>query len=497
MLVVWCPDWPIVAAAQPGPVVIIDAGVVRACSAAARQREVRRGLRRREAQARCPDAVVIAHDEARDARAFEPVVAALERAFVPAVEIIRPGVCAFPARGPARYFGGEEQLAGQVATAVDVECRVGIADGSFAAQLAARRGIVVPPGGSAAFLASFPVGVLDRPDLVDLLRRLGVKTLGDLAALPARAVLGRFGPDGALAHRLARGLDPRPPAVRVPPPELTVTAELDPPVDRVDAAAFVARGIAAELADGLARRGLACARLRIEAETEHGEHLTRLWRHDGTLSAGAMAERVRWQLDGWLVHHPAPGALVLLRLTPEDLRPDRGRQLGFWGPGTAADDDRAARALARVQGLLGLEAVVTGVLDGGRGFAEQVRLVPWGDARDTEPDSHALPWPGRLPMPAPATVHVSPWPADVVDERGHPVTVSGRGVPSSAPARVSIGGGPWSPLVAWAGPWPVDERWWDAAAHRRRACWQIRTADGTAHLLTLEAGRWFVDATYD
>ncbi|MGI8984458.1 MAG: DNA polymerase Y family protein, partial [Acidimicrobiales bacterium] len=61
----------------------------------------------------------------------------------------------------------------------------------------------------------------------------------------------------------------------------------------------------------------------------------------------------------------------------------------------------------------------------------------------------------------------------------------------------SVAGGPWSAVTAWAGPWPVDERWWDAAAHFRRARWQVVTAGGTAHLLSQQGDRWEVEATYD
>ena len=49
----------------------------------------------------------------------------------------------------------------------------------------------------------------------------------------------------------------------------------------------------------------------------------------------------------------------------------------------------------------------------------------------------------------------------------------------------------------WAGPWPVDERWWDPPAHRRRARFQVVDDDGEAHLLAVEGGRWWVEATYD
>ena len=181
-----------------------------------------------------------------------------------------------------------------------MESQVGIADGVFAAGLAARAGRIVAPGGTRAFLAGVPVEALDRPELTDLLRRLGMRTLGDFAALPAADVLTRFGFDGALAHRLAAGLDHRPLAVRQPPPDLDVTDTFDEPLERVDVAAFAGRALAERLHERLAAHGLACTRLGIEAVTADGQELHRVWRHDGTLTAAAIAERVRWQLDGWL-----------------------------------------------------------------------------------------------------------------------------------------------------------------------------------------------------
>ncbi|HEX9991714.1 MAG TPA: hypothetical protein VGB14_02175, partial [Acidimicrobiales bacterium] len=83
-LVAWCPDWPVVAAGHgPGdPVAVVHANRVVACSPAARSEGVRLGLRRREAQARCPQLIAVADDPGRDARAFEPVVAAVEEVAV-------------------------------------------------------------------------------------------------------------------------------------------------------------------------------------------------------------------------------------------------------------------------------------------------------------------------------------------------------------------------------------------------------------------------------
>jgi protein ImuB len=442
--------------------------------------------------------VVVDHDPAADARAFEPVVAAVE-GFTPGVEIVRPGLCAMATRGPSRYFGGDEALAARVGAAVDgvlaplgaPACRVGVADGPFAAERAARRGLVVPAGASAAFLAGFGVSTLEAVDpggeLADLLVRLGIRTLGQLAELPPAAVLARFGPEAATASRLARGLDERPLAARTPPPDLAETAELDPPAERLETAAFVAKGLADRLHDRLSCEGLTASLVLVEAEWEHGERLGRRWRLDGNggRTAAALAERVRWQLDGWMtggggaatggIDRPS-GGLTLLRLVPEEVRSDDGRQLGFWG-GDRAAADRVARALARVQAMLGPDAVVTAVPAGGRSPAEQVRLVPWGEV--PAPPGGSEPWPGRIPPPAPATVHPVSVPAEVAD------------------ARLSVAGGAWSAVTAWAGPWPVDERWWDQAASSRRARWQVVTADGIAHLLSQEGDRWEVEATYD
>ena len=180
--------------------------------------------------------------DSRTAHRHERVVAAVT-GFCPDVELVEPGVCAFGTRGPARYFGGETALAAAVTAAVadlGVESRAGVADGLFAALLAARDGTTVPPGGTARFLAAQPVSVLPDQDLATLLNRLGLGTLGAFAALPARDVASRFGDTGEYAHRLARGLDSSPLATRPPPADLSVAREFDPPEPRAEPAVFAA-----------------------------------------------------------------------------------------------------------------------------------------------------------------------------------------------------------------------------------------------------------------
>jgi len=530
-LVVLAPHWSTVAAGIPPdqPAAVVFANRVFDATPAAVESDVHVGLRRREAQGRCPALEVVEHDAARDARRFDPVVSSLEQ-LTPRVEILHPGLCSFPTRGPSRFFGGDDSLArlavdyaGEaVADAIVLDPlpdvlvpRVGVADGLFAASLAAQRerpgtAEVIDPGASLSFLRHFSVAALvegasplaGHDDLVDVFWRLGLRTLADVAALMPEDLLARFGIPGVLAHRLASGLDDRPPDTRPVPEGVAREAQLEPPADRVDTVAFVAKALADEIDERLASNGLVCTRLVVEAISENGEVRTRVWRHEHRFTAAAMTDRVRWQLDGWFHSAQRPtGGVATIRLEPDEVAPDEGRQLGFWG-GQSNNDERASRSLARVQGLLGPDAVTVPECGRGRRAADVEKRVSLtavtlsSDRPLTAPEVAEAPWPGRLPAPSPATVFVPPRAIDVRDAEGSTVTVNGRGEVVTDPARV-IGDGARRTIVGWAGPWPLDERWWDGAGRRRQARFQVVLDDGTAHLISVERGIWWLDATYD
>ncbi|WP_184689541.1 DNA polymerase Y family protein [Saccharothrix tamanrassetensis] len=518
-LAVWCPDWPVVAASAEAallphvPAAVVRGNEVVACSAVARAEGVRRGQRKRTAESQCPELVVFDYDEVRDARLFEPVAVAVEE-LAPGIEVVRPGLVTVAAQGPVGYYGSAERAAERIidhiAARVGVEAQVGLADGLFAATLAAQRGLVVPPGGTGDFLAPLGIHELDPPaehredraELVDLLRRLGLRTLGAFAGIPERDVAGRFGRQAVLAHRMASGVVERPRVRRRPPAELSVTQTLDPPVDRVDAAAFAAKALAERLHQVLADRGLACTRLGIQATTEHGEQLHRVWRCADPLTPQGIADRVRWQLDGWLTRQRLTSGIHLLQLDPEEIVDAGALQLGLW-PGAGQDQgeaaERAARAMVHVQGLLGPDAVLTPVPQGGRGPVERIRLVPWGDERTPATDP-AQPWPGQLPAPSPATVFAAPEPVALVDEAGGDVVVTGYAELVVRPHRI-VHGGQARRVVAWAGPWPVDERWWDDGHAVRAARLQVLGAapngEELAFLLIRAGGKWAVEGVYD
>jgi protein ImuB len=514
LLVLWAPDWPVLAHSRTNrlpddvPIALVERGLVFACSARARAEGVVRGQRIREAQSRCPRLRVLRYDPALDARAFEPVLAGLEQA-LPGLHPLRPGTVAVRARGPARYYGGEEAAAltvlGTVAELGVEAARVGIAEGLFAAERAARispeqaeRVTIVPNGGTAAFLAPLPVTLLEQPELVSLLPRLGIRTLGEFAALGEQDVVARFGPMGARLHALAGGRDPRAATPRIPPRDVDVQVDFEPALDRVDQVAFGVRAASDDFVNALLAQRLVCTALRVELIGEGGEASERVWLHPRSFSAAEVVDRVRWQLQGALqgdagIAGELRSAVARVRLSPEAVDPVGVHERGLWGTGP---DENVHSGLSRVQGMVGHRGVLTATPSGGRTPAERQTLVPWGDrplvARDPK-----KPWPGVLPAPAPATVYELPRQIAVQDARGRSVAVDERGELSAAPAAMVSVTGARREFTAWAGPWPLDERWWDAAAARSVNRFQVVDGEGVAWLLVLDNDGWWAEGRYD
>lgn len=509
VMVVWCPNWPIVAARASGllaidaPVALVGRGHVVACSAEARDHGVRRGQRLREAQQRCPELVTGAYDPAVDARAFEPVVAVVEER-VPGVQVLRPGLCAVRARGAARYYGGEDRAAAELLGSLgNQDARLGIADGIFAAEQAAyrtaghRRTLIVPVGSSPAFLAPLPIDALPidavgEAGLVSLLKRLGAYTLGDFAALSATDVRTRFGETGALAHARASGEDHRAVVARIPPKDFDHLVEFEPPLDRIETVAFGFRTAADAFVAGVTAAGLVCTAIRVVVQSDSGSVSEREWAHPRHFTAAEVLDRVRWQLQGAGGGLSSP--ITSVRVSPERVDAASNHETGLWG---SAPDERIHHGLSRIQSMLGHEAVLTAVAGGGRMLSERRVLVPWGDAQPVMAAAIAgRPWPGSLPDPPPATVFETLLPVLVLDAAGESITVDQRGTLSAPPTQLQLPNGRHR-VTAWAGPWPLHERWWDAARSRRADRFQLVAEGGEAWLVLLEHDRWWAEARYD
>jgi protein ImuB len=182
--------------------------------------------------------------------------------------------------GSAHLFGGEAVLASELAASVRAlghVVRVAVASGPILARAFARwsppspngatseRGVVVVPGAhTAARLTELPITALPIVgDHASWFVRVGVITVGDLAALPRAATATRLGDGASQVLDLCEGRDSTPLAAYHPPRTLVEEASFEEPVDGVEPLAFVLRGLAARLSARLAGRGEAAQALRL------------------------------------------------------------------------------------------------------------------------------------------------------------------------------------------------------------------------------------------
>lgn len=524
-LMFWVPDWPVHALLRDdgaddlsltAPLALIANRIVVACTQAARREGVRVGLREREAQSRCPDLAVYPHDPTTDERRFAPVAAQLEQ-LIPGIEVVRPGLCAIRARGPARYYGGEEP-AGLAVLALAArlglgEARVGIADGRFAAEQVARAtasdpGVaspagglrIVAPGTSAAFISPLPVTRAMDAALAETMHGLGIRTLGALAALPEEAVRQRFGPGGLAAHRRAtaagvsRGAEVLP---RAPVRELAVALEFDTPIDTAEQLAFACSALAERFINGLTAERLVCTALRIELTDDIGARHEREWAHPRHFTAVDALGRIRWQAASTARETERSGAgVVQVRITPVHTDRIAAHEPALW---SSEPDERVHHHLSRAQSRLGHTGVGTVALAGGRLLTDRQRFVPWSTARVESQRARALasgPWPGALRGPTPSRVFPTPQPAELRDTDGKAVAVDADELLTASPARLHVDGSVHDvDISGWSPPWVIRERWWDGVPERFRL--QVQLVTGDAWLLLFTHGKWTAEGHYD
>lgn len=423
-------------------------------------------------------------------RRFDPVVRTIE-GLVPRVELAGPGLAYVPVAGAVRYYGGEELLAMRVRESIPPGGRLGVADGPFAARCAAARAdenghVIVEDTG--LFLESLDIDNLGPGELTETFRWLGITTLGELARLPREAVASRFGPEGSTAHRLATGEDRSPRPRPIPVHHTVESSHSEEPLLAAEQVAFVTRSLAARMLSSLEREGLSPFRVLVEVESATGEIRQRVWRSTDPFTEQSLTERVWWQVRAWMeAPGGIPGGVARICFDPSDLS-DGGRQLTLLEM-TERDGDTVwqevevgrhdtERALSRAQALVGPDAVLQAVSQGGRMPHEQVAWYAWGD-QPPEPGPEA-PWPGQTPPPSPALVSASPPPLEIEWDGGMPV-------------RVRLGTR-WEPVLSWAGPWRMVGRWWEGEAPADR--YQIVTSVG-AVLCFVREGRTFLAGVYD
>ncbi|MGA1362238.1 MAG: hypothetical protein ACO36A_04910 [Ilumatobacteraceae bacterium] len=491
------------------------------------------------------DAVHGGHGAEHSYRTYERVVRAVT-SVSPLVEVEAAGRLVFAARGPSRYFGGEQAALAAVREAVaaadGTAFGIGAAGSRFAAAAAATAAVGAAPVSvddphTVGFIARLPVRLLHDlagvpHDVTDLFGRLGLHACGAVAALGESALIERFGLDGRRVHRLVTGTDERMLDPGAPPPDIVRAVDFDAPIVAVRNVVASSRGCIDDALHAVGSTGRQCVRILVVCETDNAETNERIWTEPRGFDAPGVARRLSWQLDGWLVPTGGPDAddsgsgdgssgdssagdevsagVVRVTFTPLECRDVLVEQPLLWG-GNRENAERAARAVSLAVATGGTRAVTVPQWSGGRDVTGEYERIPVDlvDLRDASAAEvrvdagRGVPrqWRGAVPAPSPAVVHSPPRGADVFAADGARVTVTGRHELSAAPVTVTVGGRRFS-VRAHAGPWPVEERWWDPLRRRRMARLQVLVHDGDGGpervlLLALESGAWSLLAHYD
>jgi protein ImuB len=413
------------------------------------------------------------------------------------------------------------------AEALDLPVRVGIAGNKLAARIAARlpdTPTVVPAGEEARFLAPLPLTHLKLEQrLVDTLKRWGVRTLGDLARLPADRTASRLGPAGASAHRAARGIDSSPLAPYHLPPTLREGMELEWPVVTVDPLLFAFRQSLERTQNRLQREDLSCALLELELslEPEGAEH--RMIRLPApTRDIDALLALIRLELES----HPPRAPVTSFRCVTHPDRPRRGQLTLFGAPDISPD--QLAGTLARLAARLGPDRVGSPCTVDGH-LPERYTTVPFDPP--PAPKLRQPPRQGRgllavrvLRPPVPLEVITEensqfsslnsqfPTTQSKTPEEKKPKTQSPPEMPipnssflSPHSLRlVSVASEPGAtPRIQGlvrvaAGPWTLEEGWWNATPVERDY-WDVELGGGRLYRIYRErtTGNWFADGMYD
>jgi protein ImuB len=264
----------------------------------------------------------------------------------------------------AHLFGGEEGLclrALEVCSGHGYRGRAVVASEMFTARTLARHGTqpvqVVPEGGSARALAPLPLAALEGPER-EAFAALGLRTLGEVAALPAGAVTARGGSAGLRAHTLCKGGDDTPFVAAMLEEVLEERMMLDWPAESFEPLQFALKTLLDRLCARLAGRRRAAVRLCFTLKLDPtGQVELPLTLARPTARAKLLLDLARHQLSDLRVENPVAGISVLV----EEHNEDRGQQLAL---GDTPEGDAALEVvLSRLATTLGEESLFSASLE--------------------------------------------------------------------------------------------------------------------------------------
>ncbi len=445
----------------------------------------RAGMTLAQAAACAREAAVAVDDPTRNRALWERALDALDAAS-PLVEDAGDGAALLEMRGIAGDERGwlrsvRDAFAsdGELAT---LPLHVALGPNAFVARAAARvrDGSIVRAGNERAFVAPLPLRLLGLDgDTIGRLELLGVRTLGELAALPHGPFVRRFGSLAARWHAHACGGDDEPLVPRARLVAIDHALYGEGTAEREDQLLFALRTLVARVAEDVAFLGKRCGALRFELECEDGEtHALETTLAQPTAQGTTMFDLLRARLEGVVLQSPVTG----LRLRAERLE-EGGTELSLFA-GRNPDPEIVGIALARLEAALGTHAAVRARVVPGNRYEARVAYEPFTAAAVTHSPraANAKAAPSETGTFA-YRVH-APRAIDVRVRGGRPAFVRGRSV------------------LECAGPWRVDEAWWAEALDTggrpiANDAYDVLLDDGALYRIVNERGAWYLCGTYD
>ncbi|MCX6543877.1 MAG: hypothetical protein NTV05_05630 [Acidobacteria bacterium] len=465
----------------------------------------------------------------------------MARLFSPRVDARSETVITLEVNGLTRLFGDDKAVADQLCrAAADAglgPVHVGVAATRTTAILcaAARAGVtVVPAGEEAAVLAPLPLRMLEvflpipasrsprrspatleerslakagNPSILSVLSRWGVRTLGQLAALPAIELSGRIGQEGLRWRALARGEDIGPLVPTREDESFDATTELEWPIEGLEPLSFVLGGVLDPLCQRLERRDRGAAVLHLHLRLVTKDTHTRTLQLPGAMR-DAKVLRTLLLLD--LESHQPPAGVDRVTVVI-DPTPGRIVQESLLTRALPAPE-QVSTLLARLGALMGdTRCGSPALVDSHRpgAFAMVPFRVPETRTPLVAPQvgaRHAVPLRRSLGSPRPPTACLRrfrfPIPARVLIDHNRPIVVN--------TDRPGLSGGR---VHACAGPWRTSGEWWKTTktqgasgvealrglAGWNRDEWDVALGDGGLYRIfeDRDSGRWFVEAVVD
>ena len=399
--------------------------------------------------------------------------------FSPKVEHTDGDTVTLDISGLAHLFGTEHDIANAMLRRICIPVNIAIASNPDAAYHAARgfSGIhVIPHGDEAKYLASLPTHLLSPPpEIAETLGRWGIRTFGDLAALPDIGVAARLGEEGVRLQMLARGEGDRPLVPLEAPLRFEEELELEYPVELLEPLVFVLARLLGDVCARLEERALAAIELHLRLKLERASEHMRTIRLPVPMRSPRTFLKLL-ELD--LKEHPPSSPIVKVTISAEPAKP-RVTQNGLFIP-LSPEPEKLELTLARITALVGPQNVGTPeLLDTHRPGAFRMH----GAAIHTS--NHSASKRGQECLHHLAfRVFRPPKSAKVQAPGGQPTYISAPGIQGK--------------VLVFAGPWRTSGEWWTTEEWSRDE-WDIALSDGAVYRIYCDwkNGRWFVEGSYD